>query len=53
MTINAGDTTKQIIIPHGLTYAPEVDVFHDTGSGLVQLPYRLKTISGFDRHFFP
>jgi len=52
MTINAGDTTKQIIIPHGLTYAPEVDVFHDTGSGLVQLPYRLKTISGFDKHFY-
>lgn len=52
MTINAGDTEKIITIPHGLTYAPEVDVFHDTGSGLVQLPYRLKTISGFDRHFF-
>lgn len=52
MTINAGDTEKIITIPHGLTYVPEVDVFHDTGSGLVQLPYRLKTISGFDRHFF-
>lgn len=52
MTINAGDTEKIISIPHGLTYVPEVDVFHDTGSGLVQLPYRLKTISGFDKHFF-
>lgn len=52
MTINAGDTEKIITIPHGLTYVPEVDVFHDTGSGLVQLPYRLKTISGYDKHFF-
>lgn len=52
MTINAGDTEKIITIPHGLTYVPEVDVFHDMGGAIVQLPHRLKAISGYDKHFF-
>lgn len=53
MTINGGDTTKTITIPHGLSYVPVFMVYSLSPDGFIwKLPSRFGTISGINIHTY-
>lgn len=52
MTINAGDTTKLITIPHGLSYVPAFISYIKYSDGLMMLPQRRQLISGIDEQWY-